>query len=64
VQRIDSKLKNVRRGLKLWPKNMSSMKRLISDINIVIEFMDVLEEFRALFELELDFRDIIKKHVL
>jgi hypothetical protein len=48
AKRINAKLKNLRRGLKLWSKNLPCLQKNIDEINSIIELLDTLEEFRTL----------------
>jgi hypothetical protein len=64
AKRINAKLKNVRRALKLWSKNLPCLKRQIAKVNYVIEMLDNLEEIRALNDFEWNLRDILKSHVI
>jgi hypothetical protein len=61
---VNAKLKNLRRGLKLWAKSLSSLKQQIEEINEVIKFLDILEEFRPLNIEEWCLRNLLKAHML
>jgi hypothetical protein len=54
------KLKNTRYKLKLWSKNLSHLSSLIKNCNIVIFFLDSLEECRPVFLPEWNLRTIVK----
>lgn len=58
------KLKNLRRGLKLWSKNISCLSWLIKNCNDIIMSLGQQEEHRSLVTIEWNFRIIIKRHLL
>jgi len=60
---LTAKFKHLRQALKHWTRATSNLKVLISNCNMVIFFMDWLEELRPLFSAEFLFRDIIKRHL-
>ena len=64
AKNINAKFKNLRRGLKLWSKNLPCLKKLIAQVNGVILLLDIFEEFRPLSDSEWTLRDILKSHVL
>ena len=64
AKKINAKLNNVRRGIKLWAKNLPCLKHLISKVNSVIELLDIMEELRNLDQCEWNLRDILKTHVI
>jgi hypothetical protein len=45
---MNAKLKNLRRAIKLWEKNLTCLKNLIQRVNAVVELLDNLKEFRTL----------------
>jgi hypothetical protein len=49
AKKINAKFKNLRRGLKLWAKNLPCLKKTIAQVNEVIDLLDNFEEFRTLF---------------
>lgn len=63
AQVISSKFKNLRRTLKQWSRNISSLPKLITNCNLVIAFLDSLGELRNLFTQESNFRILIKGHL-
>lgn len=70
VQNIDSsamaisaKLKQVKRNLKCWSKELSKLSLLIDNCNKVINFFDIFEERRLLSVLELVFRSMVRTKV-
>ena len=64
AKRINAKLKNVRRGIKLWEKSLPCLKNLINKVNMVIELLDFAEEFKDLDQMEWNLREILKSHVI
>jgi exonuclease III len=63
ARNISTKLKASRAALKSWNGTKSNLKILISHCNIIIGFLDELEEMRALFLLERNFRLIMQSHL-
>jgi hypothetical protein len=59
TKKITTKLKNLRKNIKLWAKKMPSLRKLI-DKNSVITLFDNLEELRTLSLEEWNLRDIFK----
>jgi hypothetical protein len=64
AKRINAKFKNLRRGLKLWSKNLPCLQKNIGEVNSIIELLDTLEEFRTLSLVEWNLRDLLKTHVI
>jgi hypothetical protein len=64
AKKINAKFKNLRRGLKLWAKNLPCLKRTIVQVNEVIDLLDNFEEFKTLSTAEWNLRDILRSHVL
>lgn len=62
--RISAKFKNLRRGHKIWSKNISNLAKMIQNCQKTILFMDTLEERRPLLRTEFNFRNILKKHLM
>ena len=48
AKRIAAKFKRLRKSLKNWAKTISNHKQIIQNINYMILFYDVIEEFRDL----------------
>jgi hypothetical protein len=63
ARNISTKLKASRAALKSWNGTKSNLKILISHCNIIIGFLDELEEMRALFLPERNFRLIMQSHL-
>lgn len=57
---LAAKFKRLRQALKKWSKDLSNLKLLISNCNMVILFLDTLEEQRQLFNTEENLRNVIK----
>jgi hypothetical protein len=64
AKKINAKLKNLRRGLKLWAQKIPCIKDLIAKVNETIDLLDTLEEWRSLSTEEWNLRNILKSHVL
>lgn len=45
---ISAKFKTLRKGLKIWLKNLSDLKTTINNTNAVILLLDYLEEYKGL----------------
>lgn len=61
---INAKFKNLRRALKIWAINLSSLKLQIEAVNKVIFMLDLFEEFRDLGDFEWNCRVILKEKLL
>ncbi|XP_073363138.1 uncharacterized protein [Aegilops tauschii subsp. strangulata] len=61
---INAKLKNLRRALKQWARTISCLKRKIENLNEVIFFFDLVEEFRNLSDSEWNCRNLLKEELL
>jgi exonuclease III len=64
AKKINAKLKNLRRGLKLWAKILPCLKNQIQKTNEVIELLDIIEEMRTLTLDEWNLRDALKAHII
>ena len=64
AKKVNAKLKNVRRALKLWSKSLFCLKSLITQVNDVILLLDLFQELRPLSLWENNLRDILKDHLL
>lgn len=63
AQTLNSKFKQVRKGLKQWSKELSKLGKLINNANFVIAILDGLEDQRPLNGPEAIFRQIVKKYL-
>jgi hypothetical protein len=63
VSKIAAKLKYLKRTLKHWSKGINKISNLISRCNEVINTLDKIEEQRAMFIQEANFRNIIKNQI-
>ena len=61
---INAKFKNLRRGLKLWAKSLTCLKKHIADINECIFLLDFFEEFRKLDTMEWNCSALLKDQLL
>ena len=64
VTKVTAKLKLLRKVLKKWSKGISKINKLIQQCNEVLNVQDKLEEQRALFIQERNFRTILIRHIL
>jgi hypothetical protein len=58
-----AKFKKLRYALKNWSRNLSNLSLLLSNCNVVVLFLDGLEERRILFNTERNLRNIIKNQI-
>ncbi|XP_073357829.1 uncharacterized protein [Aegilops tauschii subsp. strangulata] len=63
AKRIAVKLKRLRKGIKIWAKNKSDLKKIIENSNFMILCYDAIEEFRPLSTIEANGRYIVKAHL-
>ncbi|XP_066391692.1 uncharacterized protein [Miscanthus floridulus] len=64
AKNITAKLKVLRKRLKEWQASMTNLKTLISNVRIVILFLEVLEDYIDLSLAEWNFRKILENHLL
>ena len=57
---ITSKFKALRKALKAWHSNLSSLKANIANVKLVSEFLETIEDFRDLNLEEWNFREIFR----
>jgi exonuclease III len=60
---LSAKLKNLRRGLKVWSKSISKLSLLMENCNKFLLELDNMEDKRLLYVQERNFRIILKKHL-
>jgi hypothetical protein len=59
---MGNKFKNLRRVLRQWNGQISSMARIIENNKLMISFLDALEEFRGLALEEWNFMKLVRHH--
>ena len=64
AKRLTAKFKNLRRVLKAWQQNISSLSATISNVKLVFSFMEILEEHRDLSLEEWNFKDILNERLV
>jgi hypothetical protein len=64
AKKTTAKLKNLRKSINTWVKNLPCLRKLIDKVNSVINLLDALEELRTLSLEEWNLRDILKSHVI
>ena len=64
AKNITAKLKVLRKRLKEWQASMTKLKTLISNVRLVILFLEVLEDYIDLSLAEWNFRKILENHLL
>jgi hypothetical protein len=62
--RVVAKFKQLRRVLKKWALGLSKIKSLLKQCDAVLAVPDKLEENRAPYPPEQNFRKILKAHIL
>lgn len=62
AKRITEKFKNLRRVLKAWHSQLSSLKQCISNVKLVLTLMEFLEDFRHLSLHEWSFKLWLKNY--
>jgi hypothetical protein len=60
---LTAKLKFLRRSLRAWQQNLSSLAKTIENNKLVLRFMDILEEFRDLSLEKWNFRQVVKSNL-
>ena len=61
---ITAKFKNLRRVIKAWQSQLSSLKAVISNVKLILTFLGFLEEFRDLALHEWNFRVILEQKLI
>lgn len=64
AKRISAKFKNLRRVLKAWQSTVSNLKVIITNVKLVLSFMEVLEECRDLSVQEWNFKTLLMEKLL
>jgi hypothetical protein len=57
---LSAKFKNLRRVLKAWQRQLSSLKANVSNVKLILTFLELLEECRDLSVAEWNFRDLLR----
>lgn len=57
---LTAKFKNLRTALKIWKANLSNLKSTIGSVKVVLDFLQVIEEFRDLSVPEWNFRSLLE----
>jgi hypothetical protein len=63
AKKLTAKFKNLRRVLKAWQLQLSNLASVISNNQMVILFLDILEEFRDLSHEEWNFRFVVQDNL-
>jgi regulator of replication initiation timing len=61
---LTAKFKNLRRVLKAWQRNLSSLSANISNVKLVLSFKELLEEHRDLSLEEWNFKGILSEKLV
>ena len=64
AKRLTAKFKSLRKAIKDWQRSLSPLKNTITNIKLVTQFLDLIEEFRDLNLEEWNFRVILKEELL
>lgn len=62
--KLNGRLRNVRRALKHWSRQLSKLSKTIENCQQVLLELDSFEELRALSVSERNFRKILKRHIV
>jgi hypothetical protein len=54
---LTAKFKNLRKTLRSWQKNLSGLKKNNGNVKNVLSFLEIIEEFRDLSEIEWNFTE-------
>lgn len=57
---ITEKFKNLRRKLRAWQAQISSLNNLISNVKLIMSFLELVEEYKDLSLMEWNFKEILK----
>ena len=61
---ITAKFKNLRRVIKAWQSQLSSLKVIISNVKLILSFLGYLKEFRDLTIFEWNFKSILEQKLI
>jgi hypothetical protein len=61
---LTAKFKNLRKVLKLWKMFLSNLKQNISHVKLVLDFLNLLEDFRDLALVEWNFISILEDKLI
>jgi len=61
---LTSKFKNLRKVLKIWKLSLSNLKQNISHVKLVLDFLNLIEDFRDLSLVEWNFRSILEDKLI
>lgn len=63
AKKITAKFKKLRRVLRAWQGQLSSLKANIENVKIILQFLEVLEDFRDLTIIEWNFRILLRENM-
>ena len=61
---ITAKFKNLRRVIKAWQSQLSSLKVIISNVKLILSFLGYLKELRDLTIFEWNFKSILEQKLI
>ncbi|KAG2577531.1 hypothetical protein PVAP13_6NG126803 [Panicum virgatum] len=64
VKIISAKFKNLRRVMKAWQAQLSSLKANISNVKLILTLLNLIEEFRDLTLAEWNFKKVLEEKLL
>ena len=64
AKNINAKLKALRKRLRGWQASMTNLKTLITNVRLIILFLEVPEEFRDISLPEWNFKEMLDNHLL
>lgn len=63
-KRITAKFKNLRQTLKTWGRSLSRLQQTITNVKMVLSFLNFLEEYRDLSLIEWNFRVLVEEKLI
>jgi hypothetical protein len=64
ARKLGAKFKNLRRVLRAWQQQLSNLAATIMNNNVLLFFLDSVEEYRDLSMQEWHFRKIVQDHLV
>jgi len=56
---ITAKFKNMRKVLRSWQQNLSSLKRILNNVKVILSLLEIIEECRDLTIMEQNFKETL-----
>lgn len=61
---LTAKFKNLRKVLKAWGSSISNLKQNIANVKLILDFINLIEDFRDLTLVEWNFRSILEEKLI